>query len=270
MNEQLDFLFQGLIGKNTYLPTELGAPARVHHGEHYAVVNSSWKTDTFNLIISKQLGEAAPKVVERWCSEFNDAKLPAAWWTCDELRDEPVAPLLRRLHFVEDEVDVGMIADLDTLPALDYPAGLELKQVTTEEEVVAFGRLIASLFDPPDVFVTSFYERVARLGRWEERPLKLFLGSVDGRPVATSSIYLDGKGGAHIFDISTLAEVRHRGFGSAITHFSLAFAHGLGARRGALQAAPDGVNIYRRIGFRELCTFRIYSNKQAIFSQLPR
>ncbi|MET0401221.1 MAG: hypothetical protein ABW123_02410, partial [Cystobacter sp.] len=71
---------------------------------------------------------------------------------------------------------------------------------------------------------------------------------------------------AHIFDISTLAEARHRGYGSAITHFSLSAARALGARRGGLQAAPDGLNIYRRMGFHEVCSFRIYSNKQAIFA----
>ncbi len=265
---RLELLFEGLIGKNTYYPGQLGPPIRVQKTAHYAVIHSGYKTDTFNLVISKRLGEEGPALADRICGEFNAAKLPAAWWTCDELREDALLEALRRHGFVEDEVDVGMIADLGDLPALDYPAGLEMKLVETAEEAVTFGRILASLFDPPDVFVTSFYERVAQLGQLSQRPLKLFLGFVDGRPVATSSVYLSGEG-AHVFDISTLAEQRNRGYGSAITHFSLSFARALGAKRGALQASADGVGIYRRMGFREVCTFRIYSNKHALREGKP-
>jgi ribosomal protein S18 acetylase RimI-like enzyme len=262
----LEPMFEGLIGKNTYYPSQLGGTMRVHRDERHAVISSGFKTDTFNLVISQRLGAEAPAVIDRVCGEFNAAGLPAAWWTCDELREEAVAGLLQRHGFVEDEVDVGMVAELSQLPPLEYPAGLVLKQVETPEELVAFGQVIASLFEPPDPHVARFYEQVARLGRLAERPLKLFLALLDGRAVGTSSIFLSGEG-AHIFDISTRAEHRNRGYGSAITHFSLLFARGLGARLGALQAAPDGLNIYRRMGFREVCTFRIYSNKRAIFGR---
>ncbi|WNG17047.1 GNAT family N-acetyltransferase [Cystobacter fuscus] len=268
MDSHLELLFEGLIGKNTYYPAQLGPPVRVEHTANHAVIDSGHETDTFNLVISKRLGEEGPALAGRICGEFNARRLPAAWWTCDELREAPFLEALERHGFVEDEADVGMVADLRELPVMNPPAGLEIKLVERPEEVEAFGRIIASLFEPPDVYVMPFYEKVARLGRLAERPLKLFLGFVDGRPVATSSIYLEGEG-AHIFDISTLAEHRNRGYGSAITHFSLSFARSLGAKRGALQASADGVGIYRRMGFREVCTFRIYSNKRVLREGQP-
>ncbi|WP_257451723.1 GNAT family N-acetyltransferase [Archangium lipolyticum] len=260
MDAQLEFLFEGLIGKNTYYPGLVGPPSRVERTGHYAVIDSGYETDTFNLVISKRLGAEGPALADRICGAFNAARRPAAWWTCDELREDAVLESLRRHDFLEDEVDVGMVADLRELPEMRPPAGLEIKVVERPEEVEAFGRVIASLFEPPDAHVVHFYERVARLGQLAERPLKLFLGLVDGQPVGTSSLYLSGDG-AHIFDISTRAEHRNRGYGSALTHYTLAFARGLGAKRGALQASPDGLGIYRRMGFREVCTFRIYSNK---------
>ncbi|WNG46884.1 GNAT family N-acetyltransferase [Archangium minus] len=263
IDARLELLFEGLIDKNTYYPGQLGPPIRVQRTPHYAAINSGYKTDTFNLVISKRLGAEGPALADRICGEFNAAKLPAAWWTCDELREDAFLEALRRNDFVEDEVDVGMLAELSELPELNPPAGLEIKLVERPEEVEAFGHVIASLFNPPDVYVVPFYEQVARLGGLTERPLKLFLGLVDGRPVGTSSIYLSGDG-AHIFDISTRAEHRNRGYGSALTHFSLAFARRLGAKIGALQASPDGLGIYRRMGFREVCTFRIYSNKSRL------
>jgi len=262
----LEPMFEGLIGKNTYYPSQLGGSMRVHRDERHAVIFSGFKTDTFNLVISQRLGAEAPSLIGRVCGEFNATGLPAEWWTCDELREEAVSGLLQRHGFAEDEVDVGMVAELSHLSPLEYPAGLVLKPVQTPEEMVGFGEVISSLFNPPDPHVARFYEQVARLGRLADRPLMLFLALLDGRPVGTSSIFLSGEG-AHIFDISTRAEHRNRGYGSAITHFSLMFARRLGARFGALQAAPDGLNIYRRMGFREVCTFRVYSNKHAVLER---
>ena len=41
---------------------------------------------------------------------------------------------------------------------------------------------------------------------------------------------------------------------------TLRYARNSGARFAALQASPDGLNIYERMGFRALCTFRMHSN----------
>ena len=107
-----------------------------------------------------------------------------------DLDGRPTGEHVQSRHgFAEDEADVGRVADLRELPVMNPPAGLEIKLVERPEEVEAFGRIIASLFEPPDVYVMPFYEKVARLGRLAERPLKLFLGFVDGRPVGMISIY---------------------------------------------------------------------------------
>ncbi len=44
----------------------------------------------------------------------------------------------------------------------------------------------------------------------------------------------------------------------------LIYAKKLGVRFATLQAAPDGLNIYKRMGFKETCTFRIHSNKRRV------
>ena len=67
-------------------------------------------------------------------------------------------------------------------------------------------------------------------------------------PVATAEATVcDGTGG--LYNISTLAAFRGKGTGSALTWLPLRDARDAGNGVGVLQAAPDGVGIYRRLGF---------------------
>jgi hypothetical protein len=56
---------------------------KVEQTESYVFINSGYKTDTFNLVISKKIdSEDGRHTIARVCEEFNVARLPAAWWTC--------------------------------------------------------------------------------------------------------------------------------------------------------------------------------------------
>jgi ribosomal protein S18 acetylase RimI-like enzyme len=264
-HDEIQLLFEGLIGKNIYFPSQFVPEMKIEQTESYVLINSGYKTDTFNLVISKKFdSEDAMLTIARVCEEFNAARLPAAWWTCEEVRDAYVSSTLEEYRFLEDEVDIGMVANLDDLPqGIDYPPNLKFRMANYFEEINDFGKIIASLFEPPDDFILPFYRRVGELDNLENRPLRLFLGYVDNKPVCTSSIFLLRQT-ASLFDISTLQEFRNCGYGSAITHYTLSYAKKLGARFATLQAAPDGLNIYKRMGFKEACTFRIHSNKRRV------
>ena len=77
------------------------------------------------------------------------------------------------------------------------------------------------------------------------------------KPVATSLLYLDG-GVAGIYNVATLPQVRHLGIGSALTLALLLQARSWGYRIGTLQSSQMGLQLYRRLGFREYCTFQAY------------
>ncbi|ONC23608.1 acetyltransferase, partial [Burkholderia pseudomallei] len=177
------------------------------------------------------------------------------------------ARALGEAGFVADETSVGMLAELDALPCVAAPRGLRVRQISGADDVARFGALICALFDPPDPFVDAFYLHVAALEIDPAEPLKLFLGEIDGCAVSTAALYLDA-GTAHVFDVSTAAHARRRGYACAVTHFVLAHARDrLGAARAALQASPDGLNVYRRLGFRPVCEFRVYSNRAAVLER---
>jgi ribosomal protein S18 acetylase RimI-like enzyme len=263
------FLLAGLAGKNAHFPRLFGPPAEVRRTRGRTIIDSGLASDTFNLVVEDGFEDGpdaagADGEIEDICRRFGARALPVAWWTCDALRSGRCAELLLRSGFVEDEADAGMVAGLDALPRdAPRPAGFEVRLATTPGDLEAYGRIIEANFDPPDPEVMTYYRAVSRLPGLDQGALRLFLGLLGGNAVCTSSLYLSGPG-AHLFDVCTLAAFRGRGLASAMAHAALAYGRDHGARRGGLEASPGGLGIYRRMGFGEVCTFRVYSNKRSI------
>lgn len=84
-----------------------------------------------------------------------------------------------------------------------------------------------------------------------------YLALLDGVPVATSQLFLS-EGMAGIYNVTCVPEARGRGIGSAVTLAPLLKARELGYQLGALQASPNGYNLYRRLGFQEVGNLSLY------------
>jgi predicted GNAT family acetyltransferase len=84
-----------------------------------------------------------------------------------------------------------------------------------------------------------------------------FLGFLNGIPIATSALAVDS-GVAGIYVVATVPSVRGKGIGRAMTVMPLLEARQLGYRVGILQASAMGYSLYQKIGFREVCLYRLY------------
>jgi ribosomal protein S18 acetylase RimI-like enzyme len=140
----------------------------------------------------------------------------------------------------------------------DPPAGLTIERATDAAALAEASPVTLAMIDGPaaQAVFSAAYEALA-FG--SERALVLFVGRLDGRPVATSALYT-GTGLAGVYGVGTLPELRGRGLGRAMTIAALAEGRRRGLRIGALMSSDLGLPVYRRLGFREVGTVAFYTS----------
>ena len=215
------------------------------------LADSGLPCDTFNFICRARLRpndarQAAADAIDY----FARVRRPFSWWVGPADRPGDLGATLDALGLERAESELAMAMPLEALPELLPPVpGLDVRRVSTEDELHTYARLSAANWTPPDPDVVTFYRRAAAALLHPACPQRLYLGWLDGEPVATAEAALAG-GTVALFNIMTSEPCRGRRIGSWMTWQPLHDARAAGCDLGALQAAEAGVGLYRRLGFR--------------------
>lgn len=199
----------------------------------------------FNGIATSQLDrDDVPRVI----AQFEGR--PFRWWISPSARPVDLDAVLLE-HGLRHAFDsTGMAADLTTLRDVATPRELTIERVSDLSAWI-------------DVFLPGFHkpaeERDAWLGAYARCGDEWvhFVGRVNGVPIATTSLLLDGDL-AGVYHVVTLPDHRGRGIGAAMTHAAMRVARDAGARTAVLQASEMGEGVYRSVGFEAVCTLTLY------------
>jgi ribosomal protein S18 acetylase RimI-like enzyme len=86
--------------------------------------------------------------------------------------------------------------------------------------------------------------------------------------VSASRVFF-AKGAAMVHGVSTVAEARRQGIGSALTLACVVDAREAGCRIGVLQASSMGQGPYRRLGFRHVAPYGRYVREPSLAGSSP-
>ena len=206
----------------------------------------------FNSIIRAQLSpNRVDATIEAAILRGKSRNVPMGWWVGPASRPAELGARLMAHGFV-DEMDMPEMAiDLSALnTSLPTPPGLVIEQVNDIETLRQWGHAFSTGSGMPKFMCDAFLEFFSTLGFDAHSPLRNYIGSLNGEPVATSTLFL-GAGVAGIYNVATVPEARQKGIGTALTFTPLSQARKIGYKAGALEASSMGASIYRRLGFQE-------------------
>jgi ribosomal protein S18 acetylase RimI-like enzyme len=187
---------------------------------------------------------------------FRRRGLPFHWHV--GLRAEPVDAreilVNNGLRHVEDEP--GMWLDLAEVRDEPRATGdLEIRPVTDEASLRTWMRVWGS--GAPADIERRWFDTYRQLPYGPDGDLRMFVGYLASTPVATCYLHLTGSIAA-VHYVVTSRRYRRRGIGTTMTAAAIRHARDAGARIAVLTSSPYGINVYRRLGFRECCLVGTY------------
>ncbi|HEX6850982.1 MAG TPA: GNAT family N-acetyltransferase [Candidatus Polarisedimenticolaceae bacterium] len=224
--------------------------ARVRIAPDLVLVDSGLACDTFNFACRVKLSrEGAAARVAELVGFFRETGHPYSCWVTPGSTPAALRTILEDAGLAPAESELAMVASLSDLsPPPPPPTGIEISRVATPDDLEAYARILAENWSPPDPDVLRFHRLAAPRLLAPASPQRLYLARLEGDPVATAEVTVAG-GVAGVYNISTRTAHRRVGIGTAITYAPLRDAAREGIATAVLQAAPDGVGVYRRLGF---------------------
>ena len=180
-----------------------------------------------------------------------------SYWICDEMLDEQGRRQATGLFESQGLHRVlstpGMVAGHLAAPRRQLPK-LEFRRIEQAHHRIAFCHITTMVFEIPFAMSRDVYDCESA---WRNDFLG-FLGYLNGEPVAAAVVAVTGEV-AGLYSVATLPAHQRKGFGEATVRHAIEWMHAeRGIEKFVLQSSREGLGLYERIGFREVCRFTIY------------
>lgn len=189
---------------------------------------------------------------------FRARRLPMLWWFGPASRPADLGDALAAAGLTPgDEVPGMALALAETGEGAPRPPALTFREVRDDEGLDLWTAIFRTVFEVPD-FACDFFRRAMKAcGLAPSTPYQHYLGCWEGRPVSCASVFFSG-GTAGLYNVGTLPDAQGRGIGTAMSRYALEAGKDRGLALAVLHATPQGLPVYRRLGFEEYCRLRLY------------
>jgi len=179
-----------------------------------------------------------------------------SYWIChgwlENRTQRRLSQVLRKRSLYQAVELPGMLAEQILPPERTLPE-LEVRRVWPGPVKDAFCAIGSLCFNVP---LGWFCEVFDGDGIWAD--FCAWVGYAGGEPVATAATVMGG-GAVGVYNVATIPSHRRTGYGEAVMRFALEQARQAhGVTRTILQATPQGLGLYQRMGYRTVTSVSVF------------
>jgi len=205
------------------------------HAGGLSYSDSGLSCDTFNILYITDAETFSIADFHKAIQHYHAKQFEFCVWINEENLSPLVKDALASAGLIEAGNEPGMIIYLD-----EYNSTGDIRKLNSLDD---FARLISYNWQPPDQNVIDFYSKV------KPTDSEYFASYANGEPVAVVELFPDTPTNAGIYSLYTLPEFRGKGIATDLMKYCLQHLRSKGYITATLQAADDGLNIYKKLGF---------------------
>jgi GNAT superfamily N-acetyltransferase len=230
--------------------TQAGSIGAMNTGVSISDINWAWN--------EKPLTNDDAKPIADIKKIYKKLNLRFWWWVYPRGQSPKTRALLQDAGLRLIEKVPCMAANLnDSTLEKRIPDNIIISPVKDKNDLLIWEDISFHGFEMPQRMRVQYGAFVSSFDLSGQSPQKLFLAYLDGKPAATSLLFTH-QNTAGIYYVSTLPTYRNKGLGLLITLVAMQAAKQSGFKNAILQASKYGVNVYKRMGFKEYCQAEIY------------
>lgn len=216
----------------------------------------------YNAIVRTQLTRDVEDRIDAMVSRFRTRAVQFLWVVHPSARPANLEQLLPKHGLSLVARETGMALDLASWkkPALRAGGPIVYKEANDEKALADFEGLIAQYWDLPDETRPYVEGCIRRAFEFGDRGVWLLAYKAQE---AVGKAYLSLQGlddTASIWGVYVKSTARGYGIGSRLTELALERAAELGKTRVVLGSSEMGLNVYRRIGFKDTRALAVYAS----------
>lgn len=221
-------------------------------------MNSGLQESLLNSVISfnpnpKKLLQETEQIESFYAQKY----LPFCWWIPYSPLANQIDQILKAKKFTQTMEVKGMALDITKL-SFDYsiPDNVRFVQANTPKDYIDWMNVLQDAFDMDDAGAERYRDMIEKLKEGDQ-PMECYIAYQDNQPVSSLTLFLDKKV-ASFYNVGTLHSHRGNGLTTTMALYCLDIARKKGYTWATLQANPNSVRLFSRMGFQSFIAYRLY------------
>lgn len=218
--------------------------------EDFVIANTEVPTDTFNVLLPKSPIIHNADKIRYGIDNFISKEYPFSTWVDAKLLNDAWREFMQEYGLEEAERNVMMKLENTLHVDQNHSRQLIITSVKSNEELMKYTEVFMCLFEgsPEKEALESYFNKFSQVKLGAK--VQMFIGCI-GEMTVTTGLLIESKDSYGIYDVMTKETFRGKGFGSEMFQFLLNQTKDK-QKPVVLQASDDGINIYKRFGFKDV------------------